>query len=111
MGFDDVLMAIVVVGIGLSVVYLIAETLRWRERGAAQRRREAVQHDLHAARLSQQEAARPSVSFVQDQEFTAVAAERSSARHVSQRVYPLVERRKRPASRDAASSGSIGGNA
>lgn len=54
MGFDFVLMAIIVGGVGLSAAYVTAEYRSWREQGAAIRRREAALRSLHAARLSEQ---------------------------------------------------------
>ena len=54
MGFDVVLIALIVGGIALSGAYVRAEYLAWREHGAAQRRREAALRELHAASLSEQ---------------------------------------------------------
>jgi hypothetical protein len=66
MSFDIVLLLIVVGGLGLSVEYVRAEYVRWREHGAATRRRETALRELHAARLSdQQDAALPSVLRLQ----------------------------------------------
>ena len=54
MGFDVVLMAIIVGGIVLAGAYVTAEYRAWQAHGAAQRRREAALRDLHAASLSEQ---------------------------------------------------------
>lgn len=54
MGFDLVLIAIIVGGAGLSAAYVRAEYRSWREQGAALRRREATLRSLHAASLSAQ---------------------------------------------------------
>jgi hypothetical protein len=104
MGFDIVLLLVVVGGIGLSTVYVRAEYIRWREHGAAQRRREAAQRDLYAASLSDQQNAAllPSVLELQDfSESEAANPDRvlpighGAARTLSQRTYPFPERRKR----------------
>jgi hypothetical protein len=67
MSFDIVLLVIVVAGIVLSAVYVRAEYIRWREAGAAERRRESAVRALHAARLSEQHiaASLPSVLTLQ----------------------------------------------
>jgi len=88
MGFDVLLIAVIVGGIGLSFAYVRAEYRSWREQGAAQRRREAVLRDLHAARLSEQNNL-PSV--VQLQGFGD--GEAANPEHAQ--VYTLEERRKR----------------
>jgi len=105
MGFDVVLIAIIVGGIALSVAYVRAEYLGWRRHGAAQRRREAAQSQLHAESLSdQRDALLPSVMKLQgfgeseaanpdDSEFAA--ARRASGQSNSPRTYALAERRKR----------------
>src|SRR5258708_13219753 len=54
MGFDIVLIAVIVGGIALSAAYVRAEYLGWREHGAAERRREASLGELHPASLSDQ---------------------------------------------------------
>jgi len=106
MGFDFVLIALIVGGLALSGAYVRAEYLSWRKHGAALRRREAALRDLHAASISEQrdallpsvlklqgfaegEAANPDVSG----EFSA--ARRASSLSNSARTYPLAERRKR----------------
>jgi hypothetical protein len=105
MGFDVILIAVIVGGIVLSGAYVRAEYLGWRENGAAQRRREAVLRDRHAASLSEQrDALLPSVLKLQgfggseaanpdDSWFTA--AQRARGLSSSPRAYPPVERRKR----------------
>ncbi|HEY2465253.1 MAG TPA: hypothetical protein VGI32_14440 [Steroidobacteraceae bacterium] len=107
MGFDAVLIAVIVGGIVLSAVYVRAEYRAWREHGAAQRRREAALRELHAASLSEQRDALllPSVLKLQgfgdgeaanpgdSSEFAA--ARRASELGNSPRTFPLGERRKR----------------
>jgi hypothetical protein len=106
MGFDVVLIAVIVGGIALSAAYVRAEYLGWREHGAAERRKEAALRDLHAASFSeQQNAALPSVISLQG--FGAgeaanpdTAGEFATGRHASApsgspRTYPLADRRKR----------------
>ena len=105
MGFDVVLIAIIVGGIALSGAYVRAEYLGWRRHGAAQRRREAAQSQLHAESLSdQRDALLPSVMKLQgfgeseaanpdDSEFAA--ARRASGLSNSYRTFPLGDRRKR----------------
>jgi hypothetical protein len=67
MGFDIVLLLIVLGGIGLSAAYVRAEYMRWREHGATQRRRETARRELHAQSLSEQNAALlPSVLRLQE---------------------------------------------
>jgi hypothetical protein len=67
MGFDIVLLLIVVGGIGLSAAYVRAEYMRWREHGATERRRETARRELHAQSLSEQNAALlPSVLRLQE---------------------------------------------
>jgi hypothetical protein len=105
MGFDVVLIAIIVGGIALSGAYVRAEYLGWRKHGAEKRRREAALGQLHAESLSdQRDALLPSVmklhGFGQseaanpdDSEFAA--ARRASGQSNSPRTYALAERRKR----------------
>jgi hypothetical protein len=105
MGFDVVLIAVIVGGIALSGAYVRAEYLGWRKHGAAQRRREAALGQLHAESLSEQrDALLPSVMKLQgfgeseaanpdDSEFAA--ARRASGQGNSPRTYALAERRKR----------------
>ena len=67
MTFDIVLLLVVVGGIVLSAAYVRAEYVRWREHGATQRRRETARRELHAASLSEQNAALlPSVLRLQE---------------------------------------------
>jgi hypothetical protein len=70
MGFDIALILIVVGGIGLSAAYVRAEYMRWREHGAAERRRETALRALHAARLSDQQNAALLPSVLRLQEFS-----------------------------------------
>jgi len=105
MGFDVVLVAIIVGGIALSVAYVRAEYLGWRRHGAAQRRREAAQSQLHAESLSdQRDALLPSVMKLQGfgeseaanpDDSEIAAARRASGQSNSPRPYALAERRKR----------------
>lgn len=91
MGFDVLLIAVIVGGIGLSIVYVRAEYRSWREQGAAQRRREAALRDLHAARLSEQHDPQLLPSVVQLQGFSD--GEAANPEHAQ--VHTLEERRKR----------------
>jgi hypothetical protein len=105
MGFDVVLIAVIVGGIALSVAYVRAEYLSWRERGATQRRREAAQGQLHAESFSdQRDALLPSVMKLQGfgtseaanpDESDYAAARRASGLGNSPPTYSLAERRKR----------------
>ena len=52
MGFDFVLIALIVGGIGLSAAYVREEYVAWRTHGAAQRRREAALRDVARHKLS-----------------------------------------------------------
>ena len=111
MSFDIVLMAIVVAGIGLSAAYVRAEYIRWRELGAAERRRESVLRTLHAERLSEQQSAArmPSVLSLQGFGDDEAANPDSSigtgrpggARHNPAHSDPFTERRKRERKRAA----------
>jgi hypothetical protein len=89
MSLDVALMVIVVGGIGLSAAFVRAEYLRWRDLGAAERRREAALRKLHSARLyaRQDNAALP--SLLELRSFSE--AEAANPDHVS----PIGERRKR----------------
>jgi hypothetical protein len=69
MSFDVALIVIIVGGIGLSAAYVRAEYLRWREHGAAERRKETSLRELHAARLSEQKNADLLPSVLQLQGF------------------------------------------
>ena len=106
MSFDAVLIVIIVGGIGLTAAYVRAEYLGWRALRAAERRRETVLHDLHAARLSAYHDATllPSLlrlqGFVKDDAANPDDDERAVARRTSGRdnpphTDPFVERRKR----------------
>jgi hypothetical protein len=106
MSFDFVLIALIVGGLAVSGVYVRAEYLSWREHGAAQRRREAAQRDLHSASISEQrDALLPSVLKLQgfgeseaanpDGSGEFAAARRASGFGNFPRTYPLGERRKR----------------
>jgi hypothetical protein len=106
MGFDVLLIAVIVGGIAISVAYVRAEYLGWREHGAAQRRREAALRELHAASLSEQrDALLPSVLKLQgfgddeaanpDDAGEFAAARRASGLSNSPRTFPLGDRRKR----------------
>ena len=103
MSLDVALMVFVLGGIGLSAAYVRAEYLRWREVGAAERRREAALRKLHAARLSEpQDRARlPSVLELQGFSETEAAnpdsispSERGAA-HGQSLSTSFPERRKR----------------
>jgi hypothetical protein len=104
MGFDVVLIAVIVGGIVLSGAYVAAEYRGWRTHGAVQRRREAALRELHAASLSEQrDALLPSVLKLQG--FGAGDAANPDATNGfaparrlsgdSPRTAPLAERRKR----------------
>jgi hypothetical protein len=47
MSIDDFMIAIIIGGIGLTGAYLIAEFMSWRRGVAAERRKRAVQRELH----------------------------------------------------------------
>lgn len=106
MVFDIVLIAVIVGGIALSVAYVRAEYLAWREHRSAERRREVVVRDRHAARLFDQHTSQllPSVLKLQDfgdgdaanpdrTNFSTVC--RTSLPNNSSRTAPLADRRKR----------------
>jgi hypothetical protein len=107
MGFDIVLLLVVVGGIGLSAAYVRAEYIRWREHGATQRRRETSRRELHAASLSDQQNAALLPSVLRLQEFgndeaanpeaslNIEAGSRSAAPSNSPRTDPFSERRNR----------------
>jgi hypothetical protein len=103
MGFDLVLIAIIVGGIALSAAYVRAEYLGWREHRAAERRREAALRDLHAMSFSEQHnALLPSVvtlhgfgaSEAANPDGAAATARRASAPINSPRTYPFGDPRK-----------------
>jgi hypothetical protein len=104
MGLDGALIAMVVGGMGLSIAYLAAEYLHWRAQGAADRRREALQRELHAARLAQHEAAQSPSKPPAAEKIADALPDRRTAPAAAHRVYPFVDRRKRASSR----GGSIG---
>jgi|SRR5580704_11751340 hypothetical protein len=108
MHLDDALIAMLVGGFGLSIAYLAAEYLRWRTLRAAERDREMVERELHAASLAQQSAAAPPRTAALRAEFTEAAPERRTPRKGSMRIFPFVERRRRAGSRDPG--GSFGRN-
>ncbi|HSZ09517.1 MAG TPA: hypothetical protein VK794_13340 [Steroidobacteraceae bacterium] len=89
MSLDVVLMIVVLGGIGLSAAYVRAEYLRWRDLGAAERRRETVFRKLHAARLFAQRDKALLPRVLKLQEFSE--AEAANPDHVS----PVADRRKR----------------
>jgi hypothetical protein len=106
MSFDVLMMMIVVGGIGLSAAYVGAEYIHWRERGAAERRRETALRELHAARLSEQQNAALLPSVLQLEGFSeeqaanpdgdaTIGAGRRAARVNSLRTFPIGDRRKR----------------
>jgi hypothetical protein len=106
MGFDVVLIAVIVGGIVLSGAYVTAEYRGWRAHGAAQRRRVAALRELHAASLSEQrDALLPSVLRLQgfgdsdaanpDASNGFASARRTSGPGNSPRTVPLAERGKR----------------
>lgn len=49
--FDDLLLVMILAGIGVSVAYLRAELLLYRRFKAAERRREPLQRELHIKRV------------------------------------------------------------
>lgn len=105
MGFDVLLIALIVGGIALSGAYVTAEYRGWRAHGAAQRRREAALRELHTASLSEQRDAQlPSVLKLQGfgeseaanpDSHEVTAAPRTSGPGNLGRGFPLSERRKR----------------
>jgi hypothetical protein len=111
MGFDIVLIAVIVGGIALSAAYVRAEYLGWRAHGAAERRREVALGELHAASLSEQHNALLLPSVVKLQGFRAgeaanpdgagefAAGRRASVPTHSSRTYPFADRRKRVSDR------------
>jgi hypothetical protein len=108
MDLDDALIAMLAGGLGLSIAYLAAEYLGWRALRAAQRRRETLERELHAARLAQQGAAALPHTVALRAEFTEAAPERRTPRRGSMRIFPFVERRRRAGSHDPG--GSVGRN-
>jgi hypothetical protein len=107
MGFDVVLIAVIVGGVALSAAYVRAEYLGWRRHGAAERRREAALRELHATSFSDQHNAQLLPSVVKLQGFGAGEAanpdgpaepatgRRASVSIHSSRTDPFADRRKR----------------
>jgi hypothetical protein len=79
--------------LALSVAYVSAEYRSWREHGAAQRRRETVLRELHAASFSEQRESLLLPSVVQLQGFGDGEAANPGARADS--PASMGERRKR----------------
>lgn len=93
---DVFFIGIVVGGIVLSCAYIRAEYRSWRSRGAAERRRDSILRELHAASLSQQQNADLEPSVVQLQKFPDAdvaageeIADGEAARRSSTRAYRL----------------------
>jgi hypothetical protein len=99
MSFDDVFIGFIVGGIGISAAYVRAEYIRWREQGTADRLREAIQRDLHAASLSSQQNRARNAELIHLQSFDQTEAETET-----EPGYTFVERRKRPRERDSMSA-------
>ncbi len=55
MSLDDVLLGVIVGGIGLCVVSFRYEYIRWQKHIAAERRKEMIMRDLHINRFSHRE--------------------------------------------------------
>ena len=108
MNIEDVMIAIAVGGIGVSVAYIRAEFVLWRELGAAERRRGIIAQELHSARLSGQAAAdlSPSASMEgeganTDEFANAMIERRARSESASQRHDAFVERRRSSRQRDS----------
>ena len=56
---DDLLIVMIIAGIGLSVAYLRAEVFLYRRFKAAERRREALQRQLHIKRVRSEQIEMP----------------------------------------------------
>lgn len=101
MGFDVVLMVVVLAGIALSAAYVRAEYIGWREDGAVERHRESGLWELHATRLSapggraQDASLLPSVVQLRGFSPKYIADTEEAANADPHRSYPFVERRKR----------------
>jgi hypothetical protein len=52
MSLDDVLFGVIIAGVGLCAAHFRGEYIRWREHGAAERRKETSMRELHIHRLS-----------------------------------------------------------
>jgi hypothetical protein len=79
MSFDDLLIAIIIAGTGLSGAYLGAKYVSWRRYKAAERRREFSLRELYANHLCDEnnDASAPSVIYEEkslDAKFTGIAA-------------------------------------
>ena len=59
MSSDDLLIALIIIGFGLSGAYFRAEYLSWRRGQASERKRERSLRELHARRLSCEEMTHP----------------------------------------------------
>jgi len=88
-------MGFIVGGFGIAAAYVRAEYIRWREQGTADRLREVIQHDLHAASLSSQQSRAFNAELMQLQSFDSTETERG---------YTFVERRQRSREHDSMSA-------
>jgi hypothetical protein len=75
--FDDLLFVMIITGIGFSGAYLRAEVLLYRRFKAAERRREALQRELHTKRVRPEQMdmsrrLRPQSSQIQTNVFPAM---------------------------------------
>lgn len=96
MGFDALLIVLIVGGIVLSAAYLTAEYRGWREHSVAKRRTHAALRALHAASLSEQrDALLPSVLKLQGFGEREAANPGVSDEFAAARRFLLAERRKR----------------
>jgi hypothetical protein len=100
MSFDDVFIGLILGGIGISAAYVRAEYSRWREQAAADRLRESVQRDLHAASLALQQNRARGAEQIQLQTFDQTEPETETV----VRGYSFIERRNRPRERDSMSA-------
>ena len=64
MGFDDLLIAVIIAGIGLSGAYFRAEYTSWRSRNAADRRKDLSLCELHTHRLCRDKNGGPALSMM-----------------------------------------------
>ena len=85
MSFDVALILVIVGGVALSIAYVKAEYTRWREHGAAERRRETALRNLHAARLSARQESEPLPSVLTLQGFDA-----DQMRHIDLLLHPWI---------------------
>jgi hypothetical protein len=110
MSLDDVLIAVLLGGAGLSAAYVRAEYIRWRQSGAEQLRRESMQNELHAARLTQQQMTGRALWALPLRKFQvgkaagndASSTSRSRSRDAAQASYAFFERRKTPRSHNSS---------